>query len=332
MINTGTIYNLDEMKNGGIFKNEGGGTVYNTGTINTSDTFPDLHLASFENKGKIINIGTFSVGDEDTLLTNFPSGTFSNLGTIKIGMKNSAKHTWGTITGTGNFGVFGHFPANAGSSYTLAAVKDNVKTFKIFHGDELSIAAGQELTISSGITLINAGTIKNLGSVVNNGILKNDMSTGIYSNHDDLPDYAPTGTIFGLGTFAIFGSPLQSTALPGIYPVTTFSIMPGDTLSMPSGKALIIPYGFTLKNYGTIMNGGTIIDQGKLANLKLVGSSSIINSGSIFDYGTLQNNFTSNIGTGGTNGTITNSGKIFQCTGGTYFGFPKLVKPITNSC
>jgi hypothetical protein len=336
--NTGTIYNLAEMKNSGHFTNAGGGTVYNTGTITTSDTKQDHHIAEFNNNGKIINIGTFIVGDEDT--KSFGPGSFSNLGTIKIAIKNSDLHGWDNLSGTGNYGIFGEKPAVTGdfNLSNMKPTKINPKIFKIFSGDTLTVPPNKKLIIPTGYTLINAGTIKNLGSVVNDGILKHDMSTGRYSNHEGdvyeknagtSPDI---GVISGSGTVAIFGSSLLPTALPGIYPITTFEVRPGDTLSISSGKALIIPSGVTLKNYGIIMNSGTIIDQGKLANLKLVGSSSIINSGSIFDYGTLQNNFTSNIGTGGTNGTITNTGKIFQCTGGTYFGFPKLVKPITNSC
>lgn len=153
----------------------------------------------------------------------------------------------------------------------------------------LIINSGETLTISSGITLVNTGTINNYeGTIRNFGSI--DNSGTIYSS----------GSIFNSGSIANNGG------------ITNFGIIDNsNTIDNNSGGGIINPGNiinsgiinnnsgadifnkdYVTNNPGTIYNSGTLNNLGTLTNTGSISSTisgTIINSGTINNSGTLDN-------------------------------------------
>jgi len=91
---------------------------------------------------------------------------------------------------------------------------------------------------------------------------------------------------------------------------TVFTINPRDTLRIRYGQQLIIPFGKTLTNNGTMHNDGTITNNGTITN-----DGTMLNYVTITNDGTINNKKTMNNDgriTNNASGTITNDGTMWN--------------------
>lgn len=225
------------------------GTIDNRGTINVQN-IPN-GCGDCGKPGTIINSGT--------LIHHFPtasfsnSGTFSNSGSVELG---------GTITNSVSLDQLG-YPPN-----TIFNVSDVL----------LTINPSVTLTIPTGYTIVDSGTIDNNGNIINNagGTISGNGPGEIQSLLESITN---NGSITSIVLIPANDSP------PSNYILSFTAIVPqGVTLTIGTGTTLTINSGEKLNNQGitTINSGGIVINNGIIDN----SGAQLINNLS----GTLTNN------------------------------------------
>lgn len=119
------------------------------------------------NGGPGIGLGKTTGGSSDTRMNSFTTTNTGNAFILASSIQDvSKKAEWKGLIFDGNTGAI------YGKTYTLAA---NVT---IPENHTLAIAEGDTLTIPTGITLTNSGTINNAGKIIKNGTLAGTPATG----------------------------------------------------------------------------------------------------------------------------------------------------------
>ncbi|WP_293966529.1 hypothetical protein [uncultured Eubacterium sp.] len=290
-----------------------GGTVVANGNGKANQNAPGIgggSSISSDNTTVIINGGVVTATSLDNSVSgiggNFSTGTDGNAVIFTNSISDqSGKDNWNGVI----------FEGNSGSVYgTSITITDD---FTIESGKTLTVADGQSLIISGGVTLTNNGTIANNGTIVNNDTITNNgtyMGTlpMVPVNYLD-KDGAEQTAICNVITADNIGE--YTTINSGWYLIRG-TITAGSRIKISGDVKLILEDNCTLT-----ASKGIGVSPGN--NLTIYGQSA--GTGTLTATGTEGTNFGS-AGIGGTGsangGTITINGGTINATGGTsgYYG------------
>jgi len=201
---------------------------------------------------------------------------------------------------------------------TIATTTDHInwvliKDTTILSCQTLLIPSGQTLTINSGVTLFNYGTITSYGTITNNGTFRTEIG-GQINNYGSIENTTTEFKVFG--TFTNYGNFTNTSLGTFNNDNTTGHVVNTSTGTITNTGTFYIKAGDTLDNYGTITNNGTFRTQSG-GNINNYGS--IENTTTEFKvFGTFTNygNFT-NTSTGKFNNEDTTTGSIINESTGT---------------
>ncbi|HYL65690.1 MAG TPA: hypothetical protein VEU72_00900 [Nitrosopumilaceae archaeon] len=203
-----------------------------------------------------------------------------------------------------------------------------VHSLTIHSGETLTIPSGKHLVITGIITINSGGTLDNAGSISVDQSVINNSGTLTNSGFIDLPggtiNNLSGGTFNNLNSIRLFdafsshgfinnnsGGNINNSGI-----ISTFSI--GNTINN-SGGTINNLAGGSIGGAGTIDNSGTITNLGTITNFHA--ASIITNTGTISNSGTISNG-----------GTLTNTGTITESCKSTFTGNPVVGTAPINTC